>query len=252
MQAVLTVLINPVQNRDDDFNDWYTNVHIRDVMRFAGSIRVQRLVASPVQIEEPPHRYFTLYDTFDPVLLSREHRDAMGTRRMVVTHAHDKANVINGYYYPVASRTLQPTHLTSDDQPLILEQLNVPESQRAAFEDWYASVRLPDLLRTDGHVSGTLLRFEQYGQMFKFDPAFSHVALWRVEDLRSALEAWRHVPDRLELNSRRVSCFDPMGPYLTRDHVLNASQDALAIEEAARQRAEKSSATTEQLGITWN
>ena len=55
MQPVLTVLINPVAGREDDFNDWYTNVHIRDVMRFAGSIRVQRLLASAVQLEEPGH-----------------------------------------------------------------------------------------------------------------------------------------------------------------------------------------------------
>ncbi|SCW94263.1 hypothetical protein SAMN02927924_04466 [Sphingobium faniae] len=253
MQAFLTVLINPVEGRDADFNDWYTHVHIRDVMRFAGSVRVQRLVASEIQMEAPSHRYFTLYDTFDPALLSREHRDAMGTRRMVVTHAHDKANVINGYYYPIAARTNAPTDLTPDDQPLILEQIDVPMAQRADFEDWYAAERMPALLTSPAHVAGMLLRFDPAGQMLEFDPVFSHIALWRVANVHAALASWRNLPTDSPLSTlkRKVGCFEPMAPYLTRDHVLQASDELLEIEEAARRRAEASAATTGQPGVKW-
>ncbi|MCK9542594.1 MAG: hypothetical protein M0R03_11260 [Novosphingobium sp.] len=253
MQSFLTVLINPVAGREDDFNDWYTNVHIRDVMRFAGSIRVQRLIAAEIQVQTPSHKYFTIYDTFDPALLSLEHKQAMGTRRMVVTHAHDKTDVINGYYYPVAARTNQPTSLTPDNQSLVLEQINVPAARQADFEDWYATDRLPALLCRPSHVSGMLMRFDPAGQMFTFEPAFSHIAIWRVENLASALPAWSEGPadGRMAELNRRVAFFDVMGPYLTRDDVFNASEEQLEVEEAARRRAEQSTATTAELGVKW-
>lgn len=239
MQAVLTVLNNPLEGRDDAFNDWYTNVHIRDVMRFRGSIRVQRLVASTVQVEAPSHRYFTIYDTFDPALLSQEHHDAAGTRRMVVKIDYDRPGIINGYYYPVASRTNDPVCLTPDGMPMILEQIDIPAEQRDTVEDWYACEHLPRLLKQPAHVSGTLMRFDPAGQLAQFTPIYSHVAIWRVSDLAAASESWRRVAlGTLEGLKRRVSCFEPMEPYLTRDHVFNAPAEMLAVEEAARQRAE--------------
>lgn len=251
MQAFLTVLINPVEGREEDFNDWYTYVHIRDVMRFAGSIRVQQLVASSTQLEPPSHKYFTIYDTFDPALLSQEHKGAAGTRRMVVANAHDRPNIMSGYYYPVAARTNQPTALTPDNQPLILEQVNVPSADRAAFEEWYAGNRLPALLASPSHVSGMLMRFDRAGQLAEFEPAYSHIAMWRVEDLAGALTSWRDLREhgRFANLVRRVSCFDVMEPYLTRDHVFNASPEMQEREDAARQRAERSLAAAARLAV---
>lgn len=239
MQAALTVLNNPLEGRDDAFNDWYTNVHIRDVMRFGGSIRVQRLEASTVQVEAPSHRYFTIYDTFDPALLSQEHHDAAGTRRMVVKIDYDRPGIINGYYYPVASRTNNPVCLTPDGLPMILEQIDISAEQRDVVEDWYAGAHLPALLKQAAHVSGTLMRFDPAGQLAQFTPVYSHVAIWRVSDLAAAVESWREAASgALAGLKRRVSCFEPMEPYLTRDHVLNATDEMLAVEEGARLRAE--------------
>jgi hypothetical protein len=244
MQSFLTVLVNPVEGREAEFNDWYTNVHIRDVMRFAGSIRVQQFIASETQVQPTSHKYFTLYDTFDPALLTLEHQRAAGSRRMVVGTAHDKPGIINGYYYPIAARTNEPTTLTPDHQPLILEQINVPEVDRDAFEDWYASVRLPELLRCPSHVSGVIMRFDPAGQMAKFEPIYSHVALWRVADVAAALPTWKDadVPAQLGLLKRRISIFEVMKPYLTRDDVINAPPEELEIEESARRRTEQSNA----------
>lgn len=251
MQSLLTVLINPIEGREADFNDWYTNVHIRDVMRFPGSIRVQQLIASTVQLTPPSHKYFTLYDTFDPALLSQAHKDAAGTRRMVVGNAHDKPNVINGYYYGVASATNQPTMLTPDCQPLILEQIDVPENERTRFEEWYISSRLTMLLKAPSHISGTFMRFDPAGQMREFVPAYSHIALWRVQDLAIALSSWSDTASSESFAglTRRVSCFEVMAPYLTRDHVLEASAQMQQLEEAARQRAEKALSITQSPGI---
>ncbi|RJG00650.1 hypothetical protein [Noviherbaspirillum sedimenti] len=254
MSSLLTVLINPTPGKEADFDSWYTHVHIRDVMRFAGSIRVQRLVAAEQQIEPPSHKYFTLYDTFDPALLSLEHKEAMGTPRMVVTNAHDKENVINGYYNPVSFRSNDPELLMPDTQPLILEQLRIHQNEATAFERWYSDIRLPAIMATAGHLTGSLLRFAQHGQMFAFEPQFSHMAIYRVSDLDTARASWRAQnaeSDTPYVKRRAVSCYVPMMPYLTRDAVARASAEEQAVEETARAHASRSSATTEQLGVKW-
>jgi hypothetical protein len=243
MQATLTVLINALEGREDEFNDWLTYVHIRDVMRFGGSIRVQRLVASSVQLETPSHKYFTIYDTFDPALLSKEHHDAAGTRRMVTAPNYDRPNIMSGYYYPVAARTNDPVALRLDDAPAIFEQIDVPAEKREAFESWYAETRLPALLMRPAHISGVVMRFDPAGQLAAFTPVFSHVAIWRVSDLAVAIEAWRDVAETpLAGLKRRVGCFESMAPYLTRDEVETSSDEILAVEEGARIRAEAQAA----------
>ena len=96
-------------------------------------------------------------------------------------------------------------------------------------------------------MSGTLLRFDPAGQMTQFEPVYSHIALWRVDDAAAVADSWRESAKepRLAGLKRRVSFFDVMQPYLTRDDVANCSAEDLAIEEAARQRTERSNAAAQ-------
>jgi hypothetical protein len=55
--------------RDDDFNDWYDNRHIPDVLDVPGIVAAQRFVLHGSFIgENPVNRYLALYelDTDDP------------------------------------------------------------------------------------------------------------------------------------------------------------------------------------------
>ena len=42
IDALLVVLSRPLDNRHDAFNEWYSKIHIRDVMRFRGAIATRR------------------------------------------------------------------------------------------------------------------------------------------------------------------------------------------------------------------
>ena len=42
IEALLVVLSRPLDNRHDEFNDWYSNIHVRDALRFRGSIATRR------------------------------------------------------------------------------------------------------------------------------------------------------------------------------------------------------------------
>ena len=68
-QHVYVVLSKPVAGRDDEYNDWYTNQHLADVVAVPGFVSAQRFrprdpSAECVQVQ----RYMAIYtlDTDDP------------------------------------------------------------------------------------------------------------------------------------------------------------------------------------------
>lgn len=77
MLATRIVNMNAKAGRDEDYNDRYTNVHIRDVMRFKESIAAQRFATSNLQIARgvPRYKYLSLYEQSDAEQIVKEHFD---------------------------------------------------------------------------------------------------------------------------------------------------------------------------------
>jgi hypothetical protein len=65
----MVVLTNPVAGKEKEYNDWYDNRHIPDVLAVPGFVGAQRfkLVVNPGE-GEPPWRYYAVYQmaTDDP------------------------------------------------------------------------------------------------------------------------------------------------------------------------------------------
>ncbi len=62
---ILLVLSNAAGGRDDEFNDWYTNVHLREVLAVDGFVAAQRfrLADAQLQPDRPAsHRYLAVYE----------------------------------------------------------------------------------------------------------------------------------------------------------------------------------------------
>lgn len=60
----LVVLLNALADRDDEFNEWFTHVHLPDALKIPGFINGQRFRLSEVQ-REPASRqwqYLTIYE----------------------------------------------------------------------------------------------------------------------------------------------------------------------------------------------
>jgi hypothetical protein len=55
---------NAVEGRADEFNDWYNDTHLHEVLSIAGFRSVQRFKASPAQRErdQPPFEYLAIYE----------------------------------------------------------------------------------------------------------------------------------------------------------------------------------------------
>ncbi|TAK64793.1 MAG: hypothetical protein EPO22_05465 [Dehalococcoidia bacterium] len=63
--SILLVLSNAAGGRDDEFNDWYTDVHLRDVLAVDGFVAAQRfrLAGEQLQPDRPAtHRYLAVYE----------------------------------------------------------------------------------------------------------------------------------------------------------------------------------------------
>ena len=60
----LLALTNPIEGREDEFNEWYTNVHLADVLKLPGVVAAQRFVLSDKQHRPPPFdwKYLAVYE----------------------------------------------------------------------------------------------------------------------------------------------------------------------------------------------
>ena len=84
------VLTNAVEGRDDEFNDWYTNVHLPDVLAIPGIISAERFRLAPAQRNpDQPYHYLAIYEieTDDLAFITSEIGRRAGTDAMVISDA---------------------------------------------------------------------------------------------------------------------------------------------------------------------
>lgn len=84
------VLTNAVEGRDDEFNDWYSNVHLRDVLAIPGIVKAERFrLASAQRQPGQPYGYLAIYEieTDDLKWVADEIGRRSGTPAMVISDA---------------------------------------------------------------------------------------------------------------------------------------------------------------------
>ncbi len=242
IEAVLVVLTKAVPGREADLDDWYSNIHIRDALRFRGSITAQRFSRSSDQPMDLPASFdwqcLALYDVFDAARFSREHWENALTSRMMVTDAIDDSVLEDYHYYPLAFRDNDPG--TAHSGGVILEQLNAAPGQEAAFREWYSHVYLPQAARRPGVKSAGFAVFRSHGQMIPTTPSHNYVGIYKVND-PGAWQAWQAssaLADAacVDHASLRITHWDYLTGMLTKDAVQNPDSQGLAAEEQARLR----------------
>lgn len=85
----LVVLSEPVEGREQEYNDWYQNTHLYDIVAFNGFTSAQRFHASRSLNEEKPVPYLAIYDieTDDIDAVVEEMGKHAGGERMPMTEA---------------------------------------------------------------------------------------------------------------------------------------------------------------------
>lgn len=65
---ILLVFTDPVEGREDDYNTWYNDVHLGEVLATDGFVRAQRFKVSDTMPGVTDHEYVAIYEleTDDP------------------------------------------------------------------------------------------------------------------------------------------------------------------------------------------
>jgi hypothetical protein len=93
-QYCFMIITNAVPGKEQEFNTWYDQQHIADVLRVPGFVAARRFeLAQPES--DLPGRYLALYEieTDDPQAALAELTRRAGTEQMVMSEALDRSRV---------------------------------------------------------------------------------------------------------------------------------------------------------------
>jgi hypothetical protein len=101
------VLTNPTPGKEAEYNKWYNEQHIPDVLNVPGFVAAQRFRLADAQMgDKNPHRYLALYEieTDDLPTALKELKARSGSAEMVMSDAIDLKDVGAFVFAPVAEK----------------------------------------------------------------------------------------------------------------------------------------------------
>jgi len=237
MHHYLIVWSNPVDGRDDEYNRWYTDVHIRDVMQHTqGAIAVQRFR----RLSQKPgpggsssrHRYLAVYEMSDPVKFTAGH-SIVFTDAMPISDSFDMQSTLDAYYDPVIECTNEPGAVV--DCTVLVQR--IPE---AAFTpravSWHRDELFLRLIRQPGVLGGFLGKASAH-QMMPIGTEATGVIVLRTRDPAATIAAWDALASESAggfLANPSIEAFEPLMPRLLSQDVVHADSTAREHTEAAR------------------
>lgn len=223
MRDALLVFSNPLDGRHEEFNDWYTNVHIRDVMRMPASIAVQRFVLADEQPDEhrvSRYRYLALYETDDTVKCTAAHAVAM-TPKLPISETFDLTSPAN-YFRLRSFVTADP--MAERDGGIVVAQFD-----DAGDFDLSAAARL-----AGRHGVLSVAHLSVLGdQLVPREPERRELALVRLSTSPSSVPSAADVAS-VVAKAATVSHYRALIRRLTADDVLHALPADIATEARAR------------------
>ncbi len=241
MYSQLIVLSDPVKGREDEYNDWYTWVHIRDVMRLSPSVvAVQRFRRAaqqlmPVAGSKYPQAYMAIYENTDPVRMTADHAPIF-TDDLPISSAYSyETDTCCAYFDTTLERTTVPGQHPKGD--LIVEWIEAA-ADSPSFANWYANVRFPALMQLPGVFRGMVSKASAH-QMDPGGNRAAFTAVYRTRDLEGTLRAWAKVeaasPAPWQPGDVTVGCFTPLIDRVTRIEVMEPDETS---RETARRKRE--------------
>ncbi|MET0545664.1 MAG: hypothetical protein ABWZ40_05070 [Caulobacterales bacterium] len=223
MKNVLIVFSNPLDGRHDDFNDWYTNVHIRDVMRMPSSVGVQRFKLAeeqPVGSAPSPYKYVVLYEIDDTEKCTAAHAGAM-TPLLPISDAFDLTSPCN-YFRARSNATADPLADATGD--VIVVEFDDQKNFNAAA--------VAAAVGKDGLLSATHLSCLG-DQLIDRAPQHPEIAVFRLSKGADAAKAM-HLVESSVAQPAKVSHYRALTERVTSANVLAASAAEKAVEDRAR------------------
>jgi hypothetical protein len=98
----MVVLTSPVAGQEDEFNEWYTNIHLKDVVAVPGILSAQRFKLSDPMGFEHRHQYLAIYEieSDDPQGVVEELLRRRGSSSMMISDALNMETAVGGVFEP--------------------------------------------------------------------------------------------------------------------------------------------------------
>lgn len=106
------VLTNAVEGQEDEYNDWYNNRHLPDVLACEGFVAAQRFRLTEMDPEQEfPHRYLALYEveTDDLAKANLALTEAANQGAMFISPALNMEDATAKYFTPITERVTAET-----------------------------------------------------------------------------------------------------------------------------------------------
>jgi hypothetical protein len=105
---LLIVLSNATDGSDDEFNDWYTNTHLGDVLQVPGFSAARRFKLSDAQLNpdgEYPYGYLAIYEVdSDDVQAVGKALSSGASGSMYISPALDRDRTVAWFYSAITDR----------------------------------------------------------------------------------------------------------------------------------------------------
>ena len=106
MRAVLLVMSDAVEGRDAEYNDWYDQVHLPDVLSVPGFVGARRFVAEPsVHGELPAQRHLAIYEMEGDDVDALHAALSAAAARMEISPAFDRTRTVTYTYRLISEGT---------------------------------------------------------------------------------------------------------------------------------------------------
>lgn len=103
----MLVLSNPVQGREEEFERWYRDTHVPEMLQLPGFVACQRLVLSEAQMgRSHPQRHLALWEieTDDLAAVHDRLRSDMVSGALADCEAFDRATAVSHTFTPITER----------------------------------------------------------------------------------------------------------------------------------------------------
>jgi len=249
LSSIFLVMTEPNDGQEDEFNDWYTNIHCHDIMRLQGSVAVQRFKLSPYQLRYnrkyvgPRQPWLCIYELNNSQQNLDDHVRYCFSDAMPISSALNVDTGEDFYYVPVVPGKTAVECFNARGGHVLLISMNIKDEQEAQFIKWYREHYQPRLLKLIGFGDGDLYRAAEI-QLINRAPTYEFSAVYHVDDPMVAVESLdSHLAQsktildcpHVEPGSIGIACYSPISNRLTAEQARNLPLAQKQLEDRFRE-----------------
>ena len=152
---ILAVFTNPVAGREDEYNEWYSHQHLKDVVSVPGYVSAQRYKVALPMVGDPKYRYLAIYGmdakSSEDVAAASQ---ALSSTPMYVSDALDAAGLMVGVFEAGAA--------TQDGLPpadfMMLALTEAADGREDEYDAWYDNHHMGEVASVPGFTAGQRLK----------------------------------------------------------------------------------------------